>query len=169
MLVAGALVACGSDGVRGDGVSDPLDQLPDASIDSAPDGGVDPDAPPGDDGPSPPLTLCEQAAAHSDLAWIEANVLVPSCTNGCHNAAHPYANLRLDGGLARSNLVGVPSTLRAGWTRVVAGSPSESYLLVAIGHISGPIPDDGYMPLGSPRLCVEIRDAIQRWIAAGAL
>jgi hypothetical protein len=168
------LVACGTDRVpRDDGVIGPLDDagLPidvDASLAvDAPS--PDPDGPPPDpDAPDPPLTLCEEAELHSDLAWIEARVLLPTCANGCHNAQNPYANLRLDAGLARAQLVNVPSSLRSGWTRVVPGQPNNSYLLVTLGHVSGPLPDLGLMPLNEPRLCTPILEAIERWIAAGA-
>lgn len=153
-----ALLACGTDRVDHDVIDPPSI---DASIGDA--AALEPDA------MEPlPATLCEEATLHSDFAWIEAKVLVPSCTATCHNAENPYASLRLDAGLARGNLVNVRATSQSGWTRVVPGAPNTSYLLVALGQISGPLPELGYMPLNAPRLCVEIRDAIERWIAAGA-
>ena len=52
--------------------------------------------------------------------------------------------------------------------RVMAGDIDKSYLLPAIGQGMGPEPVGGIMPLSSPELCTEKREAIQRWIAAGA-
>ena len=46
--------------------------------------------------------------------------------------------------------------------------PADSYLLVAIGHRPGTLPEGGTMPLNAPVMCEPIRDAIERWIMAGA-
>jgi len=125
---------------------------------------ADPD---GSDGPS---ASCQEATSHSDLAWIQSNVLDQSCsTPSCHRGVASNAGfLDLAAGHARDALVGVTSTSSTSWKRVVPGDPSRSYILVAIGQIPGPRPVDGIMPLGGPMLCVEKRDAIQRWIEAGA-
>lgn len=119
------------------------------------------------DGPGP---SCEEAANHSDLAWIQSNVFDRSCsTPSCHRGVATNAGfLDLGAGHARDQLVGITSTSSTSWKRVVPGDVSRSYLLVAIGQIAGPRPVDGIMPLGGPMLCVEKRDAIQRWIEAGA-
>ena len=68
--------------------------------------------------------------------------------------------------MAHDYLVGQPSSQHAGWTRVVAGQPDTSYLLVALGGAPGP--DMGTMPWAMPPLCPEKIDAIRRWIAVGA-
>lgn len=114
--------------------------------------------------------MCEEAATHSDLAWIQANVFTPSCASGsCHRGAAANAGrLSLEAGLARAQLVNTASTTQTSWMRVVPSDAAHSYLLVAIGAISGPLPQAGVMPLGSAALCQEKRDAVQRWIAAGA-
>ena len=67
-------------------------------------------------------------------------------------------------------MVGVDSILFPQFKRVVAGDPANSYLLMILGHIDGPIdPNVGTMPGGNnPLLCVEKREAIARWITAGA-
>jgi hypothetical protein len=61
---------------------------------------------------------------------------------------------------------------------VVPGDGAKSYMLVMIGEIQPAMADPpasairadvGTMPQGSPLLCQEKRDAIQRWIVAGAL
>lgn len=159
------LAACGGDR------STPVDEPPaDASVES--DGGAlaGDDASLGDaDAPEPePATLCEQATSHSDLAWLETNVFVPRCAL-CHGGDEPSANLRLEAGTVRANLVGVTSsTVGTPWVRVAPGSIADSYLMVALGQTPGPPPSLGFMPLGEPALCAEIHDAIGRWITAGA-
>jgi hypothetical protein len=113
---------------------------------------------------------CAEATSHSDLAWIQDKVFSASCTfSGCHQGAATTAgHLSLQPGLSRTQLVGVASTSEPTWKRVVSGDPAKSYLMVAIGHMAGPRPKDGVMPLASTMLCPEKRDAIQRWIEAGA-
>ena len=73
-------------------------------------------------------------------------------------------------------MVGVASRA-TGDSLVVAGSPSESYLMVVIDHISamdlqgrpgrleGDLPTQGTMPLGNSLLCQEKRDAVAAWIS----
>ena len=113
---------------------------------------------------------CAEAANHSDLAWIQANVFTTSCALGaCHlGAALTAGRLSLEAGMSHGQLVDTASTSATTWMRVVPSDTSKSYLLVAIGAQSGPLPKDGIMPLGSPILCSEKRDAIKRWIDAGA-
>ena len=113
---------------------------------------------------------CEEAKSHSDLAWIQTNVFSASCTfSGCHvGSAATAGHLSLESSGAHDQLVGTASTSSPSWKRVVAGDPTKSYLLVALGHVAGPKPTDGFMPLASPQLCPEKLDAIQRWITAGA-
>ncbi len=158
-LVLLALAACGSDvDARSDGSPD----RPDAqgSMTDDPDGGLPTDASP---------TACEDATVHSDFAWIQSQILTPSCATAmCHAGANPAVYLSLEDGAAYANLVGRESSTQAGWTRVVAGSPASSYLVVALGRASGPPPRDGFMPLGADALCVEKLEAIERWIGAGA-
>ncbi|HMG23543.1 MAG TPA: hypothetical protein VK607_19550 [Kofleriaceae bacterium] len=113
---------------------------------------------------------CEEAASHSDLAWLQANVFTPSCAVGaCHRGSAANAgHLSLEPGLAHAQLVNTASTSATTWMRVVPSNATRSYLLVAIGAASGPLPSDGVMPLGNPILCAAKRDAIKRWIEAGA-
>jgi hypothetical protein len=166
-LALAVLCACGPDSVPGNPPGG--FELPDGSV-------LDDAALPGDgdvahDGSTdaPPLTLCEEATLHSDLAWLEANVFVPSCaTVGCHTGANPSVGLWLDAGRVYNNLVDKPSSTKPGWVRVVPGSIAQSYLMVAFGRVDGPEPRSGFMPLGTEPLCTEIHEAIERWIAAGA-
>ncbi len=174
-LLIGLLIsACGNDieGVRGETETGstgpdggPVDAgtivLPDGKI-VAIDAGSDPDA-------AIPLTECEEATLHSDLAWIQDHVLTPSCaTSTCHAGASPDVGLSLELGRSHVNLVNRNTSTVTGWRRVVPGQVAQSYLVVALGRAAGPEPRDGFMPLGAEPLCVEKLEAIERWIAAGA-
>jgi hypothetical protein len=146
--------ACGTDSTPGPGTADGL----------APDGGVR-----GDGATVDPAEGCAEAAMHSDFAWIQAHVLTPSCaTSMCHAGAEPSVDLSLEAGEAYANLVGKGASTASGWIRVVPGSPDQSYLMVALGRAPGPMPRDGFMPLGAPPLCAAKLDAVGRWISAGA-
>lgn len=121
----------------------------------------------GTDGGS--LTICEQAAQHSDLTFIQDDVFTPSCAVAhCHNADTQAGGLVLAKGMARDQLVNRPSELASGWTRVVPGDPAHSYLVVAIGGTSGPLPNGVMMPAGAQMLCSQEIAAIEAWITAGA-
>jgi len=127
------------------------------------DGGGGPDA-----GVSP---KCMEATTHDDLAWIQSNIFSTSCTfSACHKSPATDAHgLVLEPGASHAGLVNQQSVEQTQMMLVVPGQPNQSYLMVAIGQISGPLPQDGVMPLNSPALCGEKRDAIERWILAGAL
>lgn len=123
-----------------------------------------------DTGPDGGTGSCEEATTHSDLAWIQANIFTTSCALGaCHlGTALGAGRLSLESGRSHGQLVDTASTSATSWMRVVPGDSAHSYLLVAIGAQSGPLPKDGIMPLGATVLCAEKRDAIKRWIDAGA-
>jgi hypothetical protein len=123
-----------------------------------------------------------EAANHSDLAWIEPNVFVPSCGNftSCHNGGASAAG-RIDlknAGMSHGALVGRDSAVALGRKLVVAGQPKQSYLLVMMQQfppeemlptpVAMPPTDIGFMPQNSPPLCCQKLDAVERWIAAGA-
>ena len=155
------VAACGTDTATSPGTSS--DTVPDGGASAGGDGGVTP----GTDGGTDP---CVEAAAHSDLAWIEQHVFTPSCATAmCHSAQHMSVGLSLAAGQAYPNLVNHSASTADGWVRVVPGSKSESYLLVALGREAGPMPEDGFMPIGAAPLCEGKLAAIERWIAAGAL
>jgi hypothetical protein len=123
-----------------------------------PDAGVDP--------------KCAEATTHSDLAWIQENILTPSCADftPCHKGRALQAQgLNLEDTKSRENLVGIPSVLFPQYDLIKAGDPDSSYLMIVLGHKPGPLPEKGTMPYNNPMLCVEKRDAIERWIANGAL
>ncbi|HEX5064107.1 MAG TPA: hypothetical protein VFV99_32245 [Kofleriaceae bacterium] len=160
-LIALALIACGND-VRNSDDDDNVE--PDAGA----GGSVVADAMPvPPDGIPPNLTPCEEAAYHSDLAFIQDKIFDVSCTTQCHGDSPPAAQMSLLPGHARVALINVASTTQTGWRRVVPGSSASSLLMVEIGGESGPALE-GLMPWGMPKLCDEKIDAIRRWIAAGA-
>jgi hypothetical protein len=128
------------------------------ALDSSPDAGAEVSA------------ECVAAQGHSDLAWIETNVFTANCNFGsCHGGTGAQADhLSLIAGSVHDQLVGQPSVEDPSWMRVVASDSDHSYLMVALGAVSGPLPKDGVMPDGQTPLCQDKIDAVQRWIAAGA-
>lgn len=147
-IVLGGVVACGG-GNSGD-------DEPDANV------------LPADASPS-----CQEATTYQDFTSIQQNIFVRQCAfMDCHDSVAPESDLDLTGLNARDLLVDVDCSLAvaAGMKRVVAGDPQSSYLMVILGEFPGPIDSNvGTMPLNSPLLCQEKRDAIERWIMAGAL
>lgn len=129
-----------------------------------------------------PLSLsCMEAVTHSDLAFIETKIFAQSCIfSGCHNGANTDAGrLDLRSNMSFAELVGVDSVIAPTYKYVVPGQPNQSHLLLMIQHIppammspptADPNPQIGFMPqnAGGRPICVEKRDAIQRWIMAGA-
>jgi hypothetical protein len=161
-IVLALAAACGTDVT-----TRPNDQdttRPDAALDAGPVTDAKPIPP---DGIPTGLDPCDEAAYHSDLAWIQTAIFDVSCTTGCHGAATPAAHLSLRPGESHAALVNVASHHTAGWVRVVPSNPGASLLMVQIGGEPGP-ELEGLMPWGMPKLCDGKIDAIRRWIAAGA-
>ena len=143
---AGLILSCGDDG--GDGGVD-ASSFDAASFDAA---------------PSP---SCLEAESHSDLAWIQDNVLTPSCANfsACHQGlANNARGLNLESGNSEVNMVGVASDAFPNEILVVPGDPASSYLMVVLGSYDGPQLQSGTMPPNNPLLCVQKREAVERWI-----
>ena len=124
---------------------------------------------------------CMEAANHADLAWIEANVFMPSCTfMACHNGdATAPGQMDLRVGMAHTSLVNVDSQLEVGAKLVVPNDPGASYLMMMMRQIKpeamvppvmAPPEDIGFMPQGTNGMpvCCQKLDAVQRWIEAGA-
>ncbi len=121
----------------------------------------------GPDGPPANLTPCEEAAFHSDLAWIQEAILTPSCAKGsCHDADAPRAGLDLSAGHSHHELVNVKSTVYTSWMLVAPGNSASSMLMVRLGAEPGP--DVQPMPMGTTPLCQPMIDAVRRWIVSGA-
>ena len=127
-------------------------------------GGGGPDA-----GVSP---ACMEATQHSDLAWIQDNVLTGSCalSASCHQGgAQAALGLNLESGMTEANTVGVVAKepKANGLNIVEPGDPQNSYMMIILGQYGADdprLPAVGTMPYNSPMLCQEKRDAIQRWI-----
>jgi len=98
-----------------------------------------------------------EPACNSDLTSIQQNIFQQSCVAaGCHSGAAPAGDLDLTGDTA-SLLVGVPSTLCKGATRVVPGHPSDSLLYQKIAGVQScgaPMPLGGQLS-AAQRLCIE--------------
>lgn len=132
------------------------------------------------------VAACTEAATHSDLAWIEANVFNKCTFSGCHNgAATDGGRLDLQPGKSFAALVNKDSEIAtgAGLTGkaklVVPGEPTHSYLLVMMRAIKPaefdppldvPPASVGYMPqnAGGAVTCCQKLDALTRWIMDGA-
>jgi hypothetical protein len=124
---------------------------------------------------------CMEAKTHSDLAFIEDKIFAASCIfSGCHNGADTDAGrLDLRANMSFAELVGVDSVIAPTYKYVVPGMPNQSHLLMMIQHIppammspptTAPDPQIGFMPqnAGGRAICLEKREAIERWIMAGA-
>jgi len=135
----------------------------------------------GDDGGSDAAipAVCLEAEQHSDLTWIETNVFSKQCTfSGCHNGAPTDAGkMDLRTGHAFASIVGVDSHMCPGTMRVIAGNSAGSWMMKMLGQVQDTTPPScaidpkiGLMPMDNmgELLCVQKRDAIQRWIDMGA-
>jgi hypothetical protein len=146
-LALGLLGACGDDGG-----GTPAD--------------TGPDAPPPDASPA-----CAEATQHSDFKWISENVFSKSCANfaSCHGDIGTQESLNLTATKAYEELVNVASVQVPGKKLVAPGSCENSYLFDKLTNNTNVMPTDKKsMPLNNPLLCKEKRDAVCRWIAAGA-
>jgi hypothetical protein len=161
-IVFALAAACGTDVTTTPSDQDTM--RPDAGRDAGTVADAKPIPP---DGIPVGLEPCEEAAYHSDLAWIQSAIFDVSCTDKCHGAEPPAAHMSLRAGQSHAALVNVASHHTAGWLRVAPGNPGASMLMVQIGGEPGP-ELEGLMPWGQPKLCDGKIDAIRRWIAAGA-
>src|SRR5204863_7256317 len=90
-----------------------------------------------DAGPPDANPFCIEAAQHEDLAWLQENVITPSCARftACHQGrATEAGGMTLEEGKVISSLVNVDSKLfgpmgtvmHGTWKRVVPGDPDHS-------------------------------------------
>ncbi len=86
---------------------------------------------------------------------------------GCHDSARPPHNLDLRAGVARSNLVNVPSAQNPAFIRVVPGDADRSLLYLKVSQTRPPV--GAQMPPGQPPLPLEEQEKIKGWINQGAL
>ncbi|HTM21651.1 MAG TPA: hypothetical protein VL172_14115 [Kofleriaceae bacterium] len=127
---------------------------------------------------------CMEAVNHSDLDWIQDNIFSVSCARftACHKGRATSAEgLNLEINKAAMNLIGVESKV-CGLPQVLLrpGDPAGSFLMKVLDPDKYPLPDpvgpgtdcpDGdpeeppeTMPYNNPLLCVEKREAVERWI-----
>jgi hypothetical protein len=131
---------------------------------------------------APPSPACLEAEGYQNLANIESKIFKSSCVfSGCHNGgATDAGRMDLREGMAHTSIVDVDSEIEVGRKIVVPGNPAASYMLVMLGEVApgdadpptNPPPTAiGLMPqnAGGMLLCSQKRDAIVRWIEAGAL
>jgi hypothetical protein len=142
----------------------------------------DTDAPPDAAADAPLSPTCMEAETHSDLQFIEDKIFATSCVfSGCHNGSNTGNEgiLNFKSGQSYPFLVNYASKIDTTRKLVVASKPNESYLLMMVQQIkpadmsppaSAPPANVGYMPsnAGGAVMCTPKREAIQRWIAAGA-
>ncbi len=118
----------------------------------------------GSDSPtSPPLP----EIIPSTLSQIQNQVFTPSCARvGCHDNAPGQAGLILLAGLARANIVNVPSSQQPALSRVAPGNAEASYL---VGKIRSDATITGArMPISAAPLSQGQIDGIIEWINSGA-
>jgi len=101
----------------------------------------------------------------SKFSSLQEKVFTPRCDKpGCHGNTNNQADLLLQEGESYQNLVGVPSLLFPGMTRVIPDSSSKSLLVnILKGEVSP------RMPLEGGFLSDAVIDSIVKWIDNGAL
>jgi hypothetical protein len=122
---------------------------------------------------------CIDATVHSDLAFIEQKIFVPSCNIGssCHASSSDPGKVGLQPGMSHDHLVGVSSMIDATRKLVVPNDVAASYLMLMLRDVApgmasppgNPPPGSvGFMPQSATTLCCQKLEAIERWINAGA-
>ncbi len=101
----------------------------------------------------------------SKFRSLQEKVFTPRCDKpGCHGNTNNQADLFLEERQAFQSLVGVPSLLFPGMTRVIPDSSSKSLIIKILkGEVSP------RMPLEGGFLSDAVIDSIAKWIDNGAL
>lgn len=124
-------------------------------------GGSDPVALPPD--PGPVRTVKADPSFAADIQEIFGR---RGCTaSQCHGGIPARANLRLSADSSYMQLVGVPAFLEPEFTRVVAGSSTDSYLVI---KLEGRQVEGDRMPRGGQPLDTIDLGNIRNWINRGA-
>ena len=107
----------------------------------------------------------EPSVPFSKFSSLQEKVFTPSCDKpGCHGNTNNQAGLLLQEGEAYQNLVGVPSLIFPGMTRVIPDSSAISLLIKILkGEVSP------RMPLEGGFLSDAVIDTIAKWIDDGAI
>lgn len=96
---------------------------------------------------------------------LEQDVMVPRCAStSCHGGDPPAAFPRLDAGAGWAAMVNVQSE-QAVMDLVEPGDPEASWLMIRLRGEGG----RPYMPIGDAQLTQAELDAVEAWIANGAL
>jgi hypothetical protein len=130
-------------------------------------------------------SVCVEAETHSDFTWIEDKIFAANCFgSSCHTGSTASGKRDLSDGVSYATLMGpsgtggVKANLAPTHDLVVPGSPEKSYLYIIMRGIepedadppvSPPPSNIGYMPMSNSLLCCQKIDAVERWIAAGAM
>jgi hypothetical protein len=135
------------------------------------------------------ISVCAEAANHSDFTWLQDNIFSSNCSGkDCHGLpengqTEPDGKIVLAEGMAYNALLGdsgmgtAESDLESGRFLVVPGRPDQSYLFFLMRGVLAsegappfqePPEDIGYMPMDNNTLCCQKIDAVRRWIEAGA-
>lgn len=101
----------------------------------------------------------------ADFQSIQDHVFTPICSP-CHSGASAPEGLMLDAGHSYNLLVGIASGEVPTLSRVKAGDPDNSYLVLKIQGSAGIV--GGQMPLHETPLPQATIDVIRTWIASGA-
>ncbi|MDB6046696.1 MAG: hypothetical protein JWM63_5247 [Gammaproteobacteria bacterium] len=101
----------------------------------------------------------------ADFQSIQVNVFTPICSP-CHSGASAPEGLMLDAGHSYNLLVGIPSAEVPTLSRVKAGDPNNSYMVLKIQGSAGIV--GGRMPLNGTPLPQATIDVIRTWITNGA-
>lgn len=101
----------------------------------------------------------------ADFQSIQDNVFTPICSP-CHSGAGAPEGLMLDAGHSYNLLVGIPSAEVPTLSRVKAGDPDSSYIVLKIQGSNGIVGKP--MPLNENPLPQATIDVIRQWITNGA-
>lgn len=109
--------------------------------------------------------LAPRRGAAGSWTVIEQQIVVPRCAStSCHGGDPPAAFPRLDAGAGWAAMVNVPSQ-QAVMDLVEPGDPGASWLMIRLRGEGG----RPYMPIGDAQLTQAELDAVEAWIANGAL
>jgi len=122
---------------------------------------------------------CEpQTFFTSTFARVQQQIFTPTCaTAACHDSQTIAANLLLDTGASRANLIDVLPTngaaFAAGWRRIALVNPTTGDLETSFVYrkVTGDLPSASYglrMPRKRPKLHRTLQDILRVWIEHGA-
>ena len=109
---------------------------------------------------------------------VQQQIFTPSCaTSTCHDSESTAADLLLEDGASRANLINVTprngAAMDAGWLRVDQLDPNSADLVTSFLYrkVTGDLPSKAYglrMPRKRPRLNRQLIEVLEVWIENGA-